>query len=74
MFHDVGIKLVPVSYVGEPGSIKISEQLDIISRRESLPCVESSEPGRIKAEYGAGLPVWTGGQHVNHKPPHWLGE
>jgi len=46
MLHDVGIKLVPVSSIGEPGSIKISEQLDTISRRESLPCVESSEPGR----------------------------
>ena len=46
MLHNVSIKLVPVSYIGEPGSIKISEQLDTISRRESLPCVESSEPGR----------------------------
>ena len=66
MLHDVGIKLVPVSSIGEPGSIKISEQLETISRAFRV------WKAHKQAENGTGLPVWTGGQHVNHKPPYWL--
>ena len=70
MLHDVGIKLVPVSSIGEPGSIKISEQYNWTQSRDARAF--RVWKAHNQAEYGAGLPVWTGSQHVNHKLPHWL--